>query len=175
MELGTFKKLPLGGVDRRALVGALADHGTRVATELLARQRDAIRPTGTRIAPDAAVLLLGGSNGITRALALQLVFGEGAAVFGVHFDSPALAKAYDRGWREPSGDGARNVIGFKLPTREDVDRTHDKLTALGYQSAQPPYDTFWGARYAIVEDPDGNHVGLMSPPDPSRRRAPPDL
>jgi uncharacterized glyoxalase superfamily protein PhnB len=34
---------------------------------------------------------------------------------------------------------------------------------------------FWGARYAIVEDPDGNHVGVMSPSDPDRRRAPPDL
>jgi uncharacterized glyoxalase superfamily protein PhnB len=29
-------------------------------------------------------------------------------------------------------------------------------------------DTFWGARYAVIEDPDGNHVGLMSPIDPER-------
>jgi uncharacterized glyoxalase superfamily protein PhnB len=40
---------------------------------------------------------------------------------------------------------------------------------------QPPYDTFWGARYAIVEDPHGNHVGLMSPSDPARKSAPPAL
>lgn len=26
-----------------------------------------------------------------------------------------------------------------------------------------------GARYAIVEDPDGNYVGVMSPSDPARR------
>jgi hypothetical protein len=31
----------------------------------------------------------------------------------------------------------------------------------------------WGARYAIVVDPDGNHIGLMSPSDPALRRAPP--
>src|SRR5438552_1772396 len=37
METETFKKLPLGGVDRRALVGALADHGARVARELLVK------------------------------------------------------------------------------------------------------------------------------------------
>lgn len=90
MTLETFKKLPLGGVDRRALVGALAENGLRVATDLLDRQRKAIRPAGTRIAPDAAVLILGGSNGITRALAAQLIFGERARVYGVHYDSEKM-------------------------------------------------------------------------------------
>ena len=93
----------------------------------------------------------------------------------VHFDSAALAKVYDRGWREPSGTGTRNVLSFKVPAREDVDRIHDKLTGLGHRSSQPPYDAFWGSRYAIVEDPDGNHIGIMSAADPSRRLPPPDL
>lgn len=93
----------------------------------------------------------------------------------VHFDSPALARCYDRGWREPSGNATRNVIGFRVSSREEVDRIHAKLTGLGYPSAQPPYDAFWGARYAIVEDPDGNHVGLMSPLDPARRSPPPEI
>jgi uncharacterized glyoxalase superfamily protein PhnB len=93
----------------------------------------------------------------------------------VHFDSAALAKVYDRGWREPSGSGTRNVLSFKLASRAEVDRIHDTLAGLGYRSAQPPYDAFWGARYAIVEDPDGNHVGLMSESDPARRSAPPDI
>ncbi len=93
----------------------------------------------------------------------------------VHFDSAALAKFYDRGWREPTGSGTRNVFSFRVASREEVDRIHAKLTALGHASAQPPYDTFWGSRYAIVEDPDGNHVGIMSESDPARRCAPPDL
>lgn len=93
----------------------------------------------------------------------------------LHFDSPALAKAYNRGWSEPSGAGTRVVVGFKVESREAVDRIHAKLTGLGHRSSQPPYDTFWGARYAIVEDPEGNHVGIMSESDPSRRGAPPDL
>jgi uncharacterized glyoxalase superfamily protein PhnB len=93
----------------------------------------------------------------------------------VHFDSAALAKFYDRGWREPSGTGTRNVLTFKVGSRKDVDRIHAALTGLGHCSSQPPYDTFWGARYAIVEDPDGNHVGVMSESDPARRGAPPDL
>ncbi|WP_437731269.1 hypothetical protein [Sorangium sp. So ce1335] len=89
-DLETFKKLPLGGLDRRALVGALAEHGARVAAEQLAEHRARISPAGARIAPDAAVLILGGSNGMTRALALQLLFGERAAVFAVHFDSEKM-------------------------------------------------------------------------------------
>lgn len=93
----------------------------------------------------------------------------------LHFDSAALTKAYDRGWREPSGSGTRNVLTFKVSSREEVDRIHGKLKALGHPSSQPPYDTFWGSRYAIVEDPDGNHIGVMSAPDPSRRSAPPEI
>ena len=93
----------------------------------------------------------------------------------LHFDSAALAKHYDRGWREPMGSGTRNVFTFKLATPEDVDGIHGRLTSLGHPSAQPPYDTFWGSRYAIVEDPDGNHVGLMTKSDPARRGPPPNL
>jgi uncharacterized glyoxalase superfamily protein PhnB len=93
----------------------------------------------------------------------------------VHWDTEALAKVYDRGWRAPGGAGTRNVFSFKVASREEVDRIHGALVALGHPSAQPPYDTFWGARYAIVEDPDGNHVGLMSESDPARRSGPPDL
>ena len=89
-ELEVFKKLPLGGIDRRALVGALAKDGLRVATELLEAQRKSIRSVGTKIADDTAVLILGGSNGITRALAVQLLFGERAKVYAVHFDSEKM-------------------------------------------------------------------------------------
>lgn len=65
------------------------------------------------------------------------------------------------------------VVGFSLPTREAVDQRHAELTAAGYPGRQPPFDAFRGARYAIVADPDGNDVGLMSPIDESRRTWPP--
>lgn len=69
----------------------------------------------------------------------------------------------------------RVVIGFRFPTREAVDEAYDRLTAAGHSGQQPPYDAFWGARYAVVEDPDGNPVGLMSPATAEHRRpqAPP--
>ena len=60
-----------------------------------------------------------------------------------------------------------------MATREDVDDLYAELTSAGYVGQQAPYDAFWGARYAIVEDPSGNSVGLMSPIDEARRAAPP--
>ena len=87
-------------------------------------------------------------------------------------DSQQLARSYNAAW---SPDGSRSVIGFSLPTREGVDEHYAELTEAGYSGLQPPYDTFWGARYAIVEDPDGNHIGLMSPLDPERRSRPPSV
>jgi len=65
------------------------------------------------------------------------------------------------------------VIGFRVPSRDAVDQTYEDLTSAGYGGQQSPYDAFWGARFAVVEDPDGNSVGLMSPIDPAHRTAPP--
>lgn len=91
------------------------------------------------------------------------------------FDSHALARKYNAGWRPREGSGTTCVIGFSMPDRASVDECHARLVNAGHPSAQAPYDTFWGARYAIVVDPDGNHVGLMSPQDPARRKAPPEI
>ena len=88
---------------------------------------------------------------------------------GIDFDidSVEFARHWDRGWASGSG-----VIGFKLASREQVDVVYADLTSAGYRGQQEPCDAFWGARYAIVEDPDGNPVGLMSPIDPARRTSP---
>jgi len=93
----------------------------------------------------------------------------------LELDSEAMAHHYDAGRRAAGAAGQRAVIGFKLSTREAVDARYAALTAAGYVGRQPPCDAFWGARYAIVEDPDGTPVGLMSPVDPTRRGAPPSL
>jgi len=90
VSLEVFRKLPLGGLDRRALATSLAAHGRRAAAELLARQREEVYGQGAAGGDGGAVLVLGGSNGITRALAIQLLFGERVPVYGVHFDSEKL-------------------------------------------------------------------------------------
>ena len=93
----------------------------------------------------------------------------------LELDSVASAKIWNTGAREPSGGGdGAVVIGFALPTRQAVDDLFDHMAAGGYTGQQPPYDAFWGARYAIIEDPDGNGVGLMSPSEPDKRVPWPD-
>lgn len=90
MALELFTKLPLGGVDRRALVSVLATQGPEVARDDLARTRARITAQGSGVREGACVLLLGGSNGILRALAIQLLFAEKVPVFAVHYDSEKL-------------------------------------------------------------------------------------
>src|ERR1039458_9694622 len=77
-------------------------------------------------------------------------------------DSAEFAAKWNPGWR-----GGMGVLGFKVSSREEVDLRYAALTGAGYRSEQPPHDAFWGSRYAIVEDPDGNPVGIMSPADPA--------
>jgi catechol 2,3-dioxygenase-like lactoylglutathione lyase family enzyme len=84
------------------------------------------------------------------------------------FDSQAFARVWNRGW-QPGQKRAMGVLGFRVPSRERVDELYAELMAAGYAGQQPPYDAFWGARYAIVSDPDGYAVGLMSPVDAARR------
>jgi uncharacterized glyoxalase superfamily protein PhnB len=64
------------------------------------------------------------------------------------------------------------VLGFSVASRDAVDERYAALTGAGYPGRQPPYDAFWGARYAVVQDPDGRDVGLMSPIDPDRKFVP---
>ena len=93
--------------------------------------------------------------------------------FGLDFDKPAFAKVWNPGWAERQDLAGKMVVSFKLETREAVDARYQDLVSAGYVGLQAPYDAFWGARYAVIQDPDGNAVGLMSPADPALRRDPP--
>jgi catechol 2,3-dioxygenase-like lactoylglutathione lyase family enzyme len=87
----------------------------------------------------------------------------------LHLDSEQFTRVWNRGWA--GGTGA--VLVFGVEFRSDVVDMYRELTDAGYLGAQAPYDAFWGARFAVVVDPDGNSVGLMSESDPDRRSAPP--
>jgi catechol 2,3-dioxygenase-like lactoylglutathione lyase family enzyme len=93
--------------------------------------------------------------------------------FELSFATLALTRGYDPAFREPRG--SPNSLQFSVPRREDVDRIHAELTAAGHPSHLAPHDAFWGARYAVVDDPDGNVVGFQSPVDPAKRSAGPRL
>jgi len=88
--------------------------------------------------------------------------------------SPALAAAYHAGY-EADPRAAAMVLGFGVADRAAVDALHDRLVAAGHPSRMAPHDAFWGARYAIVGDPDGRDIGIMSPSDAEHRDPPPDV
>ena len=90
-------------------------------------------------------------------------------------DSPEFAAIWNRGWANETTIAARVVVGFRVASREDVDLCFASMIGAGYRGLQGPYDAFWGARYAIIEDPDGVAVGLMSPVDPARRSKLPEV
>jgi uncharacterized glyoxalase superfamily protein PhnB len=90
----------------------------------------------------------------------------------VELDSVAFARQWNPGLDEAKL-GSATILFFHAEAREDVDRVHARVLAGGHRSHRAPEDAFWGARYAIVEDPDGNSVGIMSPVDDAMRRPPP--
>jgi uncharacterized glyoxalase superfamily protein PhnB len=90
-------------------------------------------------------------------------------------DSAAFARRWNAGWKERSDLAGRVVIGFSVAARADVDAIYAEMTGAGHRSLQSPIDAFWGARYAIIEDPDGIAVGLMSPIEAARKSPPPEV
>jgi uncharacterized glyoxalase superfamily protein PhnB len=90
----------------------------------------------------------------------------------IEFDSVAFAKQWNPGLDE-ARLGTAALPFFHVASRGEVDRVYARVTGAGYRSQKAPEDAFWGARYAILEDPDGNSVGIMSSIDESMRRPPP--
>jgi catechol 2,3-dioxygenase-like lactoylglutathione lyase family enzyme len=93
--------------------------------------------------------------------------------FELEFDSVELTKSYDSGWSGP--EDSKGVLVFSVATRDAVDQLYGELTDAGYDGQQAPFDAFWGARYAVLVDPDGNNVGVMSPSDDAHKSSPPAL
>ena len=62
----------------------------------------------------------------------------------------------------PRGDGQRITLAFNCDTPAAVDTLYAKVTEAGYRGQQAPWDAFWGQRYAVVIDPDGNWIDLFA-------------
>jgi catechol 2,3-dioxygenase-like lactoylglutathione lyase family enzyme len=57
----------------------------------------------------------------------------------------------------------KQVAAFLCDDAADVDRKYHELIAKGGPGAKEPWDAFWGQRYALVADPDGNILDLFAP------------
>jgi catechol 2,3-dioxygenase-like lactoylglutathione lyase family enzyme len=79
----------------------------------------------------------------------------------VAWDTVATIRSFDPGWTPPSG-GHRIGLAFVCGSPAEVDATYHELTEAGYRGHLEPWDAFWGQRYAIVLDPDGNSVDLFA-------------
>ena len=108
------------------------------------------------------------TKGEPGAVHVEMYFSNGMRL---EIDRAHSIPYWDTGWRGETGGSA--VLGFSVASRDAVDTVYRDLTGAGYHGRQPPYDAFWGARYAIVDDPDGNGVGLMSPIEAERKFWPP--
>lgn len=99
----------------------------------------------------------------------------GAAEADLDIDSTVFARVWNSGWKNQPHLAGRVVIGFGVSSRDRVDALYAEMTAAGYRGLQSPYDALWGARYAMIEDPDGIAVGIMSPASAEHRSPPPAI
>jgi uncharacterized glyoxalase superfamily protein PhnB len=80
----------------------------------------------------------------------------------IAFDTAETIRAFDPHWTEPSG-GHRIALAFACADPAEVDATYADILGAGYGGHLAPFDAFWGQRYAVVLDPDGNHIDLFAP------------
>ena len=87
--------------------------------------------------------------------------------YRIAWDTVELIKGLYPDWAEPAGH--RMGLAFKCDSPAEVDATFAKLIAAGYQARRAPWDAFWGYRYAVVFDPDGNAVDLFAALGPEKQ------
>ena len=83
---------------------------------------------------------------------------------GMHlaFDTRETILSFNPGWTPPTG-GHGMALAFACDSPAEVDAAYAELTGAGADGALEPWDAFWGMRYAVVHDPDGNPVDLFAP------------
>lgn len=79
------------------------------------------------------------------------------------FDTEDTIRSFDPEWSRPSAGGHRVALSFACDSPAEVDAAYAALTGAGHEGHLPPWDAFWGMRYAIVHDPDGTPVDLFAP------------
>ena len=80
--------------------------------------------------------------------------------FTLMFDPISTIHAFDPDWTAPTGS-PRVALAFECDSPEAVDATYAAMVGDGFDGHRPPWDAFWGQRYASLLDPDGNGVDLF--------------
>ena len=81
---------------------------------------------------------------------------------GVRFmlDSEEVVRSFRPDWKRETG----NQVGlaFECGSAAEVDELYATVVAAGFDGDKPPWDAFWGQRYAQLRDPDGVPVDLYA-------------
>ncbi len=77
------------------------------------------------------------------------------------FDTVETMRSFDPDWARGSGS-PRVTLAFSFDSPAEVDAKNAELLAAGGQGHKEPWDAFWGMRYAILRDPDGNELSLYA-------------
>jgi catechol 2,3-dioxygenase-like lactoylglutathione lyase family enzyme len=80
----------------------------------------------------------------------------------IAFDTEETILSFDKEWSPPKGPGHRVSLAFDCGSPADVDAAWRELTDAGYHGHLPPWDAFWGMRYAIEHDPNDVPVELFA-------------
>ncbi|MYS95714.1 MULTISPECIES: VOC family protein [Streptomyces] len=99
--------------------------------------------------PEGAESLPHAEAGLPGGLRLMLDTGE-------------TVRSFRPGWQPPA-DGGRTSLALRCDGPEEVDALYGELVGAGCRGELKPWDAFWGQRYAVVLDPDGNGVDLFAP------------
>ena len=78
----------------------------------------------------------------------------------VAWDTVETIRSFDPDWQPPAGS-SRVGLAFLVDSPAEVDELYAELVAAGYRGHREPWDAFWGQRYAVVLDPDGNNVDAV--------------
>jgi catechol 2,3-dioxygenase-like lactoylglutathione lyase family enzyme len=82
----------------------------------------------------------------------------------VAWDTVETIRSFLPEWEAPSGD-SRVGLAFLCDSPAEVDAVYERLVSKGHSGTKEPWDAFWGQRYAVVDDPDGNGIDLFAPID----------
>jgi uncharacterized glyoxalase superfamily protein PhnB len=80
--------------------------------------------------------------------------------YRISWNSLEMTKSIDPDWIEPVGQ--RVSLAFKCDSAAEVDALYHRIVESGYAAHKEPWDAFWGQRYAVVVDPDGNQLDLFA-------------
>jgi catechol 2,3-dioxygenase-like lactoylglutathione lyase family enzyme len=78
-------------------------------------------------------------------------------------DTEATIRSFHADWQPPARAGGRVGLAFRCDDPAEVDSVYEELVGAGHHGELKPWDAFWGMRYAVVHDPDGNGVDLFAP------------